>query len=175
MKRTFHEDHLVKNWRNQRMTLDWLWIDQRQRFLLKLIAWWRIGLEQGLWTRPYVFLDGFLAWGHPYGGHRIMKQGVFKVYPVSSPQAPFPNSLYFKQFTLVIGWVRASKFMFSTIFLRLPLSRSIGSCWILTLQSKLINANSVSFRAWVSRKLKSASKDKLPFLLKMQRCKIRSS
>ena len=43
------------------------------------------------------------AWGHPYGGHGIMKQGVFKVYPVSSPQAPFPNSLYFKQFTLVIG------------------------------------------------------------------------
>ena len=49
------------------------------------------------------FLAGFLAWGHPYGGHGIIKQGVFKVYPVSSPQAPFPNSLYFKQFTLVIG------------------------------------------------------------------------
>ena len=32
---------------------------------------------------------------------------------VSSPQAPFPNSLYFKQFTLVIGWVRASKPIFS--------------------------------------------------------------
>ena len=38
----------------------------------------------------------FLAWGHPYGGHGIMKQGVFKVYPVSSPQAPFPNSLSFE-------------------------------------------------------------------------------
>ena len=34
-------------------------------------------------------LDWFLAWGHPYGGHGIMKQGMFKVYPVSSPQAPF--------------------------------------------------------------------------------------
>ena len=31
--------------------------------------------------------DWVLALGHPYGGHRIMKQGVFKVYLVSSPQA----------------------------------------------------------------------------------------
>ena len=31
--------------------------------------------------------DWVLAWGHPYGGHGFMKQGVFKVYPVSSPQA----------------------------------------------------------------------------------------
>ena len=41
-------------------------------------------------------LGWVFAWGHPYGGHGIMKQGVFKVYPVSSPQAPsskFPLSL----------------------------------------------------------------------------------
>ena len=37
---------------------------------------------------PFIqVLDWVLAWGHPYGGHGIMKQGVFKVYPVSSPQA----------------------------------------------------------------------------------------
>ena len=38
-----------------------------------------------------LYLDWVFAWGHPYGGHGIMKQGVFKVYPVSSPQAPFQN------------------------------------------------------------------------------------
>ena len=43
-----------------------------------------------------LYLDWVFAWGHPYGGHGIMKQGVFKVYPVSSPQAPcskFPLTL----------------------------------------------------------------------------------
>ena len=60
------------------------------------------------------FLGCVLAWGHPYGGHGIIKQGVFKVYLMSSPQAPFPNSFYFEQylglqFTLVIGSVRASQ------------------------------------------------------------------
>ena len=34
-------------------------------------------------------LDWVFAWGHPFGGHRIMKQGVFKVDTVSSPQTPF--------------------------------------------------------------------------------------
>ena len=34
-------------------------------------------------------LDWVFSWGHPYGGHGIMKQGVFKVYPVSSPQAHY--------------------------------------------------------------------------------------
>ena len=48
---------------------------------------------------PFIyFLAGFLACGHPYGGYGIMKQNVFKVYPVSSPrhlfQIPFiSNSL----------------------------------------------------------------------------------
>ena len=53
---------------------------------------------------PFLYiLAGFLAWGHPYGGHGIMKQGVFKVYPVSSPQAPFLNSIYLDSFNLVIS------------------------------------------------------------------------
>ena len=32
---------------------------------------------------------GVLTWGHPYGGHGIMKQGVFKVDPVSPPRHLF--------------------------------------------------------------------------------------
>ena len=32
-------------------------------------------------------LSGYLAWGRPYRGHRIIKLGVFKVYPVSFPQS----------------------------------------------------------------------------------------
>ena len=52
--------------------------------------------QSSIFKIPFLLvLDWFLAWGHPYGGHGIMKQGVFKVYPVSSPQAPFLNSLYF--------------------------------------------------------------------------------
>ena len=48
----------------------------------------------------------------PIGGHGIMKQGVFKEYPVTSPQAPFLNSIYLDSFNLVIGWIRAFKPIF---------------------------------------------------------------
>ena len=34
-----------------------------------------------------ISFDWVLAWGLPRGGLRIMKQGVLKVYLVSSPQA----------------------------------------------------------------------------------------
>ena len=32
-------------------------------------------------------VDVVLAWSHPYGRYGIIKQRVFNVYPVSSPQA----------------------------------------------------------------------------------------
>ena len=38
--------------------------------------------------------ESCFCWGHPYGGQGIMKQGVFKVYPVSSPQAHYQNSTF---------------------------------------------------------------------------------
>ena len=48
---------------------------------------WFLGDGQELFTSSTLVLDWVLAWGLPKGGHRIMKQGVLKVYLVSSPQA----------------------------------------------------------------------------------------
>ena len=46
-----------------------------------------LGDGEELFTSSTLVLDWVLAWGLPRGGLRIMKQGVLKVYPVSSPQA----------------------------------------------------------------------------------------
>ena len=54
-------------------------------------------------TGPQQSLQFLFAWGHPYvSGHEIMKQGVFKAYPVGFPQPDF-KLVFFS--TLVIGWV----------------------------------------------------------------------
>ena len=51
--------------------------------------------QTGFWPKHLV-----LAWDHPYDGHRTMKQGVFNVFPVSCPQTPFVNTLYFDSLAL---------------------------------------------------------------------------
>ena len=66
------------------------------------IPFWQLYLVKVGSTKFPLFNSwlGFLAWGHPYGGHRIMKQGVFNVYPVSCPQTPFLNTLFFDSLAL---------------------------------------------------------------------------
>ena len=67
-----------------------------------------------LWL--YLWIDLFLAGGFnlgpPLWWSRNHEARSVQSWPCEPPQAPFPNYLYFEQFTLAIGWVRAFKPLF---------------------------------------------------------------
>ena len=62
-----------------------------QRYTKDITHFWTKSQKTLITANPKFLLMFFfyvvLAWSHPYGRYGIIKQGVFNVYPVSSPQA----------------------------------------------------------------------------------------